>query len=285
MAVSLKPILTFHDQAGQILCWELIENRTYSKAWLQQPPRIATTYFQRPLFCARTVSYRNCTANSLHLRMPCATSDLVFHGPSASFPCVERPCTAVQNRLFCEVPQQKSDGKRRSAQAEKPTLAISRFERCLWSWWFFFFPVISFVENFALLQCVEPANKGPLSTKTAFVCTKGWSLCTGFTVFWHSGVVRYCLSNCHPDNHFVGRAGWKAKMGSIELSMQSRIVHSPYWKNCAVRIKRRFFIQSEIRSAGGVNHPDSVLAKVGKLPVKKALRWLDGGILRNSRKF
>ena len=46
----------------------------------------------------------------------------------------------------------------------------------------FFFPVTSFIESFALLQCVEPANRDHLSAKTAFVCTKGWSLCTGFTV-------------------------------------------------------------------------------------------------------
>ena len=29
---------------------------------------------------------------------------------------------------------------------------------------------------------------------------------------------------------------------------------------------------SSLRPAGGVNHPDSLLAKVGKLPAKKALR-------------
>ena len=40
-----------------------------------------------------------------------------------------------------------------------------------------------------------------------------------------------------------------------------------------------------LRPAGGVNHPDSVLAKVRKLAAKKALRWLEGSILSNSRTF
>ena len=40
-----------------------------------------------------------------------------------------------------------------------------------------------------------------------------------------------------------------------------------------------------LRPAGGVNHPDSVSAKVGKLAAKKALRWLEGSILSNSRTF
>ena len=39
-----------------------------------------------------------------------------------------------------------------------------------------------------------------------------------------------------------------------------------------------------LRPAGGVNHPDSISAKVGKLAAKKALRWLEGSILSNSRK-
>ena len=47
----------------------------------------------------------------------------------------------------------------------------------------FFFSVTSFVVSFALLHCMEPANRDRLPTKTAFVCTKGWSLWTGFTVF------------------------------------------------------------------------------------------------------
>ena len=45
----------------------------------------------------------------------------------------------------------------------------------------------------------------------------------------------------------------------------------------------QFFFK--LRPTGGVNHPDSVLVKVGKLPAKKALQWLDGSILSNSRKF
>ena len=40
-----------------------------------------------------------------------------------------------------------------------------------------------------------------------------------------------------------------------------------------------------LKPEGGVNYPDSVLAKVDKLPAKKALQWLDGSILSNSRKF
>ena len=47
---------------------------------------------------------------------------------------------------------------------------------------FLFFPVTSSVLSFALLQCIEPANRDRLSTITAFVCTKGWLLWTGFTV-------------------------------------------------------------------------------------------------------
>ena len=60
------------------------------------------------------------------------------------FPCVEQPGDDPKPP-FCEVPQQKFDGKPRSAQAEKPTSALSRFERCLCSLWFFIFPVTSFV--------------------------------------------------------------------------------------------------------------------------------------------
>ena len=46
------------------------------------------------------------------------------------------------------------------------------------------------------------------------------------------------------------------------------------------------FLKSvSLRPAGGVNHPDSVSAKVGKLAAKKALRWLEGSILSNSRTF
>ena len=44
-------------------------------------------------------------------------------------------------------------------------------------------------------------------------------------------------------------------------------------------------LSSLLRPAAGVSHPDSVLAKVGKLPAKKALRWQDGSILSNFRKF
>ena len=47
---------------------------------------------------------------------------------------------------------------------------------------FFSIPVTSYGVSFALLQCIEPANKDHLSTKTAFVCTKRWSLWTGFIV-------------------------------------------------------------------------------------------------------
>ena len=165
-------------------CSGLIQNSegeswVYSKTWLQRPPRIATTCFKWPLFRARTVSYRNCSVNSDHLH--CATSDRVFRAPPACFPCLERPCDDPKPP-FCEVPQQKSDGKPKSAWAEKPTLTISRFWTFLWSLWFFFFLVTSFIQSFALLQCVEPANRDHRSTKTAFVSTKGWSLCTGFTV-------------------------------------------------------------------------------------------------------
>ena len=97
----------------------------------------------------------------------------------------------IQNRLFCEVPQANKSlaASEEVLRQQKPTLAISRrFERFLWSFWFFFFQVTFFVESFALLQSMEPANRGHLSTKTAFVCTKGWSLCTGFTVLetWES---------------------------------------------------------------------------------------------------
>ena len=44
-------------------------------------------------------------------------------------------------------------------------------------------------------------------------------------------------------------------------------------------VKFIFLRTSPLRPAGGVNHPDSVLAKVGKLPAKRALRWLGGSIL------
>ena len=91
----------------------------YSKPWLQRPPWIATTCFQRPLFHARTVSYRSCTANSDHL--PCVTSDRVYRAPSASFPCVERPAEVPQPSFLRDVYRKKFSSKPRSAKAEKRT--------------------------------------------------------------------------------------------------------------------------------------------------------------------
>ena len=44
-------------------------------------------------------------------------------------------------------------------------------------------------------------------------------------------------------------------------------------------------VNNSLRPSGGVNHTDSVLAKVGKIPAKKAFRGLDGSILSNSTKF
>ena len=40
-----------------------------------------------------------------------------------------------------------------------------------------------------------------------------------------------------------------------------------------------------LRPAGGVNHSDSDLVETGELSAKKALRWIEGSILSNSRKF
>ena len=37
--------------------------------------------------------------------------------------------------------------------------------------------------------------------------------------------------------------------------------------------------------AGGVNHSDSDLVETGELSAKKALHWIEGSILSNSRKF
>ena len=40
-----------------------------------------------------------------------------------------------------------------------------------------------------------------------------------------------------------------------------------------------------LRPEGGVKHPDSDLVETGMLSAKKALRWIEGSILSNSRKF
>ena len=40
-----------------------------------------------------------------------------------------------------------------------------------------------------------------------------------------------------------------------------------------------------LRPAGGVKHPDSDLVETGMLSAKKALGWIEGSILSNSRKF
>ena len=100
-------------------------------------------------FRARTVSHRNCTANSDHL--PRATSDRVFRTPSACFPCVERPCDDPKPPFLRSSPTKVWwQAKKRSGR--KTHLSISRFERCLCFCDLFFFPVTSFVESFALLQ-------------------------------------------------------------------------------------------------------------------------------------
>ena len=43
--------------------------------------------------------------------------------------------------------------------------------------------------------------------------------------------------------------------------------------------------RKELRPAGGVKHRDSDLVETGMLSAKKALRWIEGSILINSRKF
>ena len=40
-----------------------------------------------------------------------------------------------------------------------------------------------------------------------------------------------------------------------------------------------------LRPAGGVKHSDSDLVETRMLSAKKALRWIEGSILSNSRKF
>ena len=45
------------------------------------------------------------------------------------------------------------------------------------------------------------------------------------------------------------------------------------------------FILWFLRPAGGVKHSDSDLVETGMLSAKKALRWIEGSILSNSRKF
>ena len=154
------------------------KNCRYSKTWLQRPPQIATTCFKRPLFRARTVSYRNCTANSDHL--PCATSDRVFRAPSACFPWVERPCDDPKPPFMWSSPT-KVWRQVKKCSGRKAHFRYFTF----WTLLMIFVTFFSFRSplSFALLQCVAPANRGHLSTKTAFVCTKGWSLCTGFTVW------------------------------------------------------------------------------------------------------
>ena len=42
---------------------------------------------------------------------------------------------------------------------------------------------------------------------------------------------------------------------------------------------------SLLRPAGGVKHSDSDLVETGMLSAKKALRWIEGSIFSNSRKF
>ena len=92
---------------------------------------------------------------------------------------------------------------------------------------------------------------------------------------------------CHKNFHL------KKKKKELPLVLSVRLKHGLVHftrkkkKDSVLFSCAKFLSRSKIdlRPAGGVNHPDSVLAKVGKLPAKRALRWLDGSILSNSRKF
>ena len=176
---------------------------------------MATTCIQQPLFRAQTVSHRNCTANS---DQPCcATSDQVFHAPSAGFSSVEQPCDKPHPPLISDAPRPKFSGKPRSTQAEEKSFQFfffffimhtvydhclfllpitpfhcvchfaSMYETCKhtpvqWNWLFV-------TTAAAAVTCIQwrqktnftvPGCKDRLSTKTAFICTKGWPLCKGF---------------------------------------------------------------------------------------------------------
>ena len=103
---------------------------TYSETCLERPPRTAATCVQRRFFVHRQFH----TETALQIATTClarsATGFFVHRRPV--FPCVEQPGDDPKPP-FCEVPQQKFDGKPRSAQAEKPTSTLSRFARCLCS--------------------------------------------------------------------------------------------------------------------------------------------------------
>ena len=125
-----------------------------SKTWLQRPPWIATTCFQGPRFRARTVSYRNCTANSDHL--PCTTSDRVFVHRRPVFPAHSDRVT-IQNRLFCEVPNKSLTASQEALRQKNPLIYFTFWMLLMILWSFFF------------------SFRSPLSSKVSH-CFNVWNL-------------------------------------------------------------------------------------------------------------
>ena len=83
--------------------------------------------------------------------------------------------------------------------------------------------------------------------------------------------------------HYVV-SGLNIWIGSPHFSVH--ILSCSLFVNCPARNRRLSILcWCVLRPAGGVKHSDSDLVETRMLSAKKALRWIEGSILSNSRKF